>query len=40
LKHAIQGLHGARMQLPHRMELRPDIELLSQRYAQFLEAAR
>jgi putative restriction endonuclease len=40
LKHAIQGLHGARMQLPHRMELRPDIDLLSQRYAHFLEAAR
>jgi len=39
LKHAFQGLHGARIQLPRRMELRPDPSLLSQRYAQFQMAA-
>jgi putative restriction endonuclease len=38
LRHAIQGLHGIRIQLPHRLELRPDMGLLSQRYALFQEA--
>jgi putative restriction endonuclease len=35
LRHAIQGLHGSRIQLPRRQELRPDPGLLSQRYARF-----
>ncbi len=35
LRHAIQGLHGARIQLPRRIEHHPDPDLLSQRYAQF-----
>lgn len=39
LKHAIQGLHGARILLPMRKGLRPDPELLSMRYSQYREAA-
>ena len=39
LKHAIQGLHGARIQLPRHLELRPDTGLLSKRYEQYREAA-
>lgn len=39
LRHAIQGLHGARILLPARMSLRPDPGLLSMRYAQYREAA-
>ena len=38
LRYAIQGLHGVKIQLPHRQELRPDMGLLSQRYAQFRAA--
>jgi putative restriction endonuclease len=38
LRHAIQGLHGAKIQLPRRLELRPDMGLLSLRYAQFRAA--
>lgn len=39
LKHAIQALHGARIQLPRRPEYRPDQSLLSKRYEQYREAA-
>ncbi len=39
LRHAIQGLHGARILLPARINLRPDPGLLSMRYAQYREAA-
>jgi len=38
LRHAIQGLHGARILLPARMSLRPDPGLLSVRYTQYREA--
>lgn len=38
LKHAIQGLHGALIQLPHRLEYRPDPSLLAQRYGRFKAA--
>lgn len=40
LRHAIQGLQGMRIQLPHRREHHPDPELLTQRYAQFRAAAK
>lgn len=39
LKHAIQGLHGASITVPRATELRPSIELLSNRYERFLERA-
>ena len=39
LRHAIQGLHEARILLPARLNLRPDPGLLSTRYAQYREAA-
>jgi putative restriction endonuclease len=39
LRHAIQGLHGARILLPARVSLRPDATLLSMRYAQYREFA-
>lgn len=35
LRHAIQDLHGKRIQLPRRVEHHPDPALLSRRYAQF-----
>lgn len=35
LRHAIQGLHGSRIQLPRRLEHHPDPALLSFRYDQF-----
>jgi putative restriction endonuclease len=35
LKHAIQDLHGKRIQLPRKVEHHPDPALLSRRYAQF-----
>jgi len=38
LRHAIQGLHGVRIQLPWRIENHPDSNLLEQRYAQFQAA--
>lgn len=38
LKYAIQGLQGARIQLPHHQELHPDTGLLSQRYMLFRTA--
>ena len=38
LKYAIQGLHGARIQLPQRIEYRPDPGLLLQRYNRFRAA--
>ena len=39
LKHAIQRLHGRPIILPGRRSDHPSIELLSQRYDRFLEAA-
>ncbi len=38
LRHAIQGLHGKMIQLPHRREHHPDPALLSIRYDQFKAA--
>ena len=38
LRHAIQELHGARIQLPRHLELRPDQDLLSKRYRLFQAA--
>jgi putative restriction endonuclease len=35
LRHAIQGLHGMRIQLPRRVEQHPDPGLLDQRYTLF-----
>jgi putative restriction endonuclease len=40
LKHALQGLHGMRMQLPRAAGHRPDRDRLQIRYRQFLEADR
>lgn len=39
LKHAIQGLHGAKISLPRRPEDLPSVELLADRYERFLDAA-
>ncbi len=40
LKHALQGLHGASIQLPRRAAHRPDRERLERRHLRFLEAGR
>jgi len=40
LKHAVQGLHGASIQLPRRAAHRPDRERLEVRHWRFLEAGR
>jgi putative restriction endonuclease len=40
LKHALQGLHGAAIQLPRRAAHRPDRERLEVRHQRFLEAGR
>ena len=39
LKHALQGLHQQRIQVPHRRALRPNPELLEERYEEFLRAS-
>jgi putative restriction endonuclease len=38
LLHAIQGLHDSRIILPRRVDHRPAVELLEQRYARFRQA--
>jgi putative restriction endonuclease len=38
LVHAIQGLHDSRIVLPRRVDYRPGVELLQQRYERFLQA--
>jgi putative restriction endonuclease len=38
LRYAIQGLHGARIQLPRQRAARPDALRLEERYQHFLEA--
>jgi putative restriction endonuclease len=38
LLHAIQGLHDSRIVLPRRVDHRPAVELLEQRYERFREA--
>ena len=40
LRHAIQGLHGTRIELPTRSVLRPDPALVQRRYARFLDGLR
>ena len=40
LKYAIQGLHGAKIQLPRRIEHQPDQGLLARRYDLFRSAAK
>ncbi len=40
LKHALQGLHGASIELPRRAAHRPDRERLEVRHQRFLEAGR
>jgi len=39
LRHAIQGLHGQRIRLPHREGHRPNVDLLTRRYERFVELA-
>jgi putative restriction endonuclease len=39
LRHGLQGIHGQRIQLPSRVDLRPSRELLGQRHQRFLEFA-
>ena len=40
LRHGLQSLHGARlMQLPRRLEERPDPQRLEERYEQFRAAS-
>ena len=39
LQHAIQGIHGQRIILPAKMEERPDVDFLSERYERFIEFA-
>ncbi len=36
LKHGIQGLHGAKLVVPRKVELRPDPERLEVRYSEFV----
>jgi putative restriction endonuclease len=38
LVHAIQRLHGSRIMLPRRVDDRPGVELLEQRYERFRQA--
>ena len=38
LVHAIQALHGSRIILPRRVDYRPAVELLEQRYERFQKA--
>ena len=38
LQHAIQGLHDSRIILPRRVDYRPGVELLEQRYKRFRQA--
>jgi putative restriction endonuclease len=38
LRHGLQGLHGGRLVLPRRSELRPDPDLLAWRFERFREA--
>jgi putative restriction endonuclease len=38
LRHALQGLHGGRIELPRHRAERPDRELLEERYARYLAA--
>ena len=38
LVHAIQGLHDSRIILPRRVDHRPAVELLEQRYDRFRQA--
>lgn len=38
LRHAVQGLHGERIELPRQRAARPDPHLLEERYEQFLTA--
>lgn len=40
LKHGLQGLHGASIQLPRCAAHRPDRERLEVRHKRFLEAGR
>jgi putative restriction endonuclease len=39
LRHAIQGLHGQEIRLPHRPNHRPNVQLLTRRYERFVELA-
>lgn len=38
LRHGLQELHGGRLQLPRRVELRPNRDFLAERFARFLAA--
>jgi putative restriction endonuclease len=35
LRHGLQGMHGARIDVPHELQLRPDPRLLAQRWERF-----
>jgi putative restriction endonuclease len=39
LTHALQELHGARIHVPYSIAVRPDSQLLEERYARFLRAS-
>lgn len=39
LKHAIQALHGQRISVPRKADLRPGTELLEARFSQFVEVS-
>ena len=40
LKHGLQGMHGQLIQLPSRISLRPNTDLLARRHRRFLELAK
>ena len=39
LLHALQGLHGGRIEVPRRRAARPDLNLLEERYERFRRAS-